>query len=614
MRTLLIGALGVVYGDIGTSPIYALRECLAHQPGLPILEATMGYLSLIFWALILVVSVKYVAFIMRADNHGEGGIFALLALRRGPLGSRMSGGAIIIILAGAALLYGDGILTPAISVLSAAEGLRTLDVRLTPFILPITCLILILLFSLQRHGSGRIGRYFGPVMLLWFATLAGLGIWHLSQHWQVLAAINPWYAWQLLSHHPQAIFTTLGSVVLAVTGAEALYADMGHFGRKPLALGWHSVVLPALFLNYFGQGAMVLSNPSLVSDPFYSMAEGPLRWGLVLLAFAATIIASQALISGTFSLTQQAIQLGYFPRVRIVHTNAQHYGQIYVPSVNWLLAAGCLAVVLYFGSSDRLASAYGIAVTGSMVATTYAFLGVARHRWHWTMPQALGLCGAFALIDLVFFFSNLAKVAEGGYFPLGLGLIILLAMHTWKIGRASIASRLAKQAVEPEIVVADLAAKQILRVPGCAIFMAASPNSTPVVLLHHLKTNRSLHRLAIMMSLVTRDTPLVKEEDRLQSTELGEGLWRVTAYCGYMERPDVPAYLALFSDRSGLAINPQQIAYYFNRESIVLNGSSSLSAWQRVLYRFLAQNAHAARDYFNIPAGQIVELGLMVAL
>ncbi len=616
---LCLGALGVVFGDIGTSPLYTMKECIVHLPeGVTLDAGVLGILSLIFWSLMLVVSVKYLWYVMSADNQGEGGIFALLALlSTGKDAHRKHGlgAAVIMILIGAALLYGDGIITPAISVLGAAEGFTAISPRFTPAIVAwIAAVILAGLFWFQHKGTKRIGGIFGPVMLVWFAALAVLGVWHISSNLSVLRALDPRWGFALLKHRPVEISALLGAVVLAITGAEALYADMGHFGRKFIALAWYGVAFPGLALNYFGQGAYILAHPGSTENPFFALApQGLPRALLTGLSIAAAVIASQALISGAYSLTRQAIQLGYFPRLKINHTNAEHSGQIYVPFVNWLLAIGSIFTVALFGSTDRLAAAYGIAVTGTMAITTVAYYLVTQKTWHHARWLAVPICVAFLAVDLAFFGSNAHKIAEGGWFPLAIGAGVLAIMHTWKLGRQEIFLRVYGNQVT-EVELTDIArSKHITRVNGAAVFMVGSPKGTPIALLHHVKANRCLHKVVVMLSILTEEVPTVHESERLMTFELGEGIWRAVGRYGYMQSPDVSALMDEVHQR-GVPVNPQTAIYFFNREMIINGGSAPMWEWEKALYALLSRNARSAKDYYQITPSQIIEIGLPVQL
>ncbi len=619
---LCIGALGVVFGDIGTSPLYTMRECIAHLPAGDQVAGVLGVLSLIFWSLVLVVGVKYLWYVMDADNQGEGGIFALLALihSRGEGGKgrapsrRGLGPIVIMILIGAALLYGDGIITPAISVLGAAEGFNAISPAFAPYVTGISCVILGVLFWFQRKGTRSIGRVFGPIMLVWFIVLGVLGAWYVVRVPGILWALNPAYGLALLRHPPWQVASLIGSVVLAITGAEALYADMGHFGRRHIALAWYAAAFPGLVLNYFGQGAYILSHPGSVGNPFFAMAPpGYARVALTGVSIVAAIIASQALISGAYSLTRQAIQLGYFPRLKINYTNADLHGQIYVPFVNTLLTFGCILTAIVFGSSSRLASAYGIAVTGTMAITTAAFFVVARHNWRWSIWRAGIPCSLFLLMDSAFFLSNSRKLADGGWFPLAIAAAVLAIMHTWKTGRDTVFRMVYGDNVTESELRSIARSSHVARVPGAAIFMVGSPEGTPIALLHHVKANRCLHRTVILLSIMTEDVPTIPEPERLQLREIGEGVWRAIGHYGYMESPDVSVLVNLIK-AAGLPINPQSATYYFNREMIMSGGGSEMWEWEKSLYGFLIRNARPAKDYYRITPSQIIEIGLPLQL
>ncbi len=614
---LSIGALGVVFGDIGTSPLYTMKECLAHLPAGDRTEGVLGVLSLIFWALVIVVCVKYLFFVTKADNQGEGGIFALLALihtKRDTSARPGLGFAAIMILVGAALLYGDGVITPAITVLSAAEGFINIHAGFHPYVVPIACSILALLFWAQHKGTKRIGGIFGPVMLIWFIVLALLGLWQIVQFPAVLHGLSPLYGLKLLARHPLEIAALLGAVVLAITGAEALYADMGHFGRRYISLAWYGAALPGLALNYFGQGAYVLSHPGAVENPFFMIAPaGVPRLLLIGLSIVAAIIASQALITGAYSLTRQAIQLGYFPRLKINYTNAEHAGQIYVPFVNTLLAFGSILTVALFGSSDRLASAYGIAVTGTMAITTLAFFLVSRRIWAWSLAWATFICGSFLLVDLAFFLANARKLSDGGWFPLAIGAAILAVMQTWKIGRIEIFKRVYGNNVTESELTSIGRSKHVTRVAGSAVFMVGSPEGTPVALLHHVKSNRCLHQTVVLLSILTEEVPSVPVADQLTVREIGEGFWRAVGRYGYMQSPDVAGLMGRIREH-GVPINPQTTTYFFNREMIISGGDARMWEWQKSLYALLSRNARPVKDYYQIPPSQIIEIGLPLQL
>jgi KUP system potassium uptake protein len=619
---LCIGALGVVFGDIGTSPLYTMHSCIASLPAGSREQGMLGILSLIFWSLVMVVSVKYLGFITKADNHGEGGIFALLALIHAHSEvshhkrkfKRGLGVAVVIILIGAALLFGDGIITPAISVLGAAEGLNAISPGFAVYVPWLACVILAALFWFQKKGTMSIGAVFGPIMLVWFATLGILGAWYVYRAPGVLRALNPAYGLALLHNPPTEVAELLGSIVLAITGAEALYADMGHFGRRAITVAWYGVAFPGLILNYFGQGAFLLLHPKSEENPFFAMApEGLARAALTGISIVAAIIASQALISGAYSLSRQAIQLGYFPRLKINHTSAGHSGQIYVPLVNMLLAIGCILTVILFGSTARLASAYGIAVTGTMAITTGAYFMVARRNWKWPLWRAGSICGLFLVIDIGFFAANARKLTDGGWYPLLIAGAILAVMHTWKTGRNVVFERVYGGNVTEEELTTIARSQYVVRVQGAAVFMVGSPKGTPLALLHHVKANRCLHKTIVLLSIVTEDRPTVSKTFRLQLREIGEGVWRATGHYGYMESPDVSDLIDHVKN-AGLKINPQSATYFFSREMVMTGGNTGMWEWEKSFYSFLIRNARPAKDYYNITPSQIIEIGLPVQL
>ncbi|MDQ5981003.1 MAG: system potassium uptake protein [Verrucomicrobiota bacterium] len=613
-----MGALGVVFGDIGTSPLYALRECLQALPADERSASILGALSLVFWALVFEVTFKYLMFVMRADNRGEGGIFALLALSHGERQRTRKGDSwlIILILFGAALLYGDGVITPAISVLGAAEGLESFNPNLAQYVPLIACVILGGLFLVQYKGTKAIGRIFGPTMVVWFIVLGGLGLWHILQTPAVLAAINPVHGFRLLAEHPADATAILGSVVLVITGAEALYADMGHFGRKYIARAWYFGAFPGLVLNYFGQGAWALSHPGDPTSPFFALVpEGPARLLLTGLSIVAAVIASQAMISGTFSLTRQAIQLGYFPRLQVNYTNPDQSGQIYLPLVNGALAIGSIWTVITFKSSDNLAAAYGIAVTGTMVVTSIAYYSVMRRYWRWPLLGAASLAAVFLLVDGALFYSNLHKIVDGGWFPLLVALGMIAIMTTWKRGKEEIFRRIYDNEVTEDELCNVAASDRIVRVRGSAIFMAGIARGTPLVLLHHVKANKVLHETVVLLSVVTEEVPSVPDLERLEVREIGQGLgvWRVIARYGYMESPDVTALMERVRSE-GVPVKLSEATYYFNREMIITGGDTRLWHWQKRLYSLLSRNARPVRDYYRLPPMQIIEVGLPIQL
>ena len=611
---LTLLALGIVYGDIGTSPLYALRECFggAHTVT-PTHANVLGILSLIFWVLVIVVTVKYQVYVLRADNRGEGGILALMALVR----SEVRGAGLKVLVAlglfGAALLYGDGIITPAISVLSAVEGLEVTTSVFHSSVVPITIAILVGLFLFQSRGSGGIGKVFGPVMVLWFATLAALGVLGILREPSVLAAVNPLHAVRFFARNGVHGFLILGTVFLVATGGEALYADMGHFGRSPIRIGWFTAVAPALVLNYFGQGALLIRDPQAAKNPFYLLAPSWALYPLVALSAVATVIASQAIISGAFSLTRQAVQLGYLPRVKIVHTSWSEIGQIYIPSVNWLLMAATIGLVLAFRSSSHLAAAYGVAVTTTMMITTLLAFMVARRRWAWPLWAALGVTVPFLIVDLAFFGANMVKVLQGGWLPLAAGAFVYLLMSTWKKGREILAARLQTAAYPLARFVERLRLDTPARVPGTAVFMSRYPEATPPALLHNLKHNKVLHRQVVLLHVVTEEVPQVPPEERVDVKDLAKGFYQVVAHIGFMESPGVPEILDSLRAK-GLDLNPRRITFFLGRETLIATERPGMAIWREKLFSVMSRNSLRPTDFFHIPANRVVELGLQVEL
>ena len=573
-----------------------------------------GVLSLVVWALILVVSVKYLIFILRADNRGEGGVLALLALmlqhQRRDADKSTKQLIIVLGLIGAALLYGDGIITPAISVLGAMEGLEVVTPRLQIVIVPATIAILLTLFLVQKKGTHKVGRVFGPVMMVWFASIAALGIYEIALAPRILAAVNPWYGFQFFLTHGKQAFILLGAVVLVVTGGEALYADMGHFGKRPIRMAWFYLVLPALLLNYFGQGALILRDPAGAANPFFMLAPRALLYPLVVLATMAAIIASQALISGAFSLTQQAVQLGYCPRVNIIHTSKTEAGQIYIPEVNTALMIGCLLVVLGFRSTGALGAAYGIAVTGTMSITTILFYLLARSRWNWSLLHALSFAVFFLIIDLAFFGSNALKILHGGWVPIIVGLGIFTLMTTWYQGRRIVLKLLRRASLPIDLFLKSVSEHKPVRVPGTAVFMTSDPDGAPLVLLHHLKHNKVLHEQVVLLSVLSANVPEIPEEERILAVSLSEGLWRVKARYGFMETPNVPDILSRCRD-AGIRSETLQTTYYLGRERLIPNPHSKarLASWRKKLFIFMSRNSRTATEFFGIPSNRVVELG-----
>jgi KUP system potassium uptake protein len=612
----MVAALGVVYGDIGTSPLYALRGCFHGDHAIsPTRDNVIGVLSLILWSLVIIVSIKYLTFVMRANHKGEGGILTLLSLAFPNRDARIRSRRFLIGLAvfGAALLYGDGIITPAISVLSAVEGLKVATPFFEPYVIPITVGVLIGLFSFQHIGTGKVGRIFGPVTLLWFVSLAVLGIKGIIQSPEVLAAINPLDGIRFLVRNGAQSFIVLGAVFLVVTGAEALYADMGLFGIGPIRLAWFVLVLPALLLNYFGQGALLLVNPEAAQNPFYLLCPPWALYPMVALATMATVIASQALISGTFSLTMQAIQLGYFPRMEIRHTSSDKRGQIYLPHVNWALMLACIGLVLGFRSSDALLAAYGIAVTLTMVITTILFYFAARRLWKWNVWKARLLCGSFLFLELAFCGANLLKVAHGGWFPLVVSAAIYTLMSTWRTGRRLLRDRLQSSFLPFDLFLEDVLRHSPLRVPGTAVFMSGNSAGTPLALLHNLKHNKVLHRRIVILTIATDEMPHVDSEQRIQVETPQEGFYRVTGHYGFMEEPNVPQLLEACKDH-GLEVRPEETTFFLSRETILATKNPGMAIWRERLFAILSRNAQPATAFFGLPANRVVELGMQVEL
>ena len=596
--------------------MYALRECFKPEYGLAATEINVyGVLSLILWSLISVVSVKYIVFVMRADNRGEGGILALVALvlqRLHREADRHVKAAITVIgLVGAALLYGDGVITPAISVLSATEGLAVVEPFLSKLVIPLTLIIIFLLFLFQKKGTAKVGRIFGPIMVVWFLVIALLGTIEIMREPRILRAANPWYALSFFGLHGIHSFVVLGAVVLAVTGAEALYADMGHFGKRSIRIAWFGFVLPSLVLNYFGQGALILHSPEAAANPFYLLAPRPLLYPLIALATIAAIIASQALISGAFSLTRQCVQLGYSPRVTIVHTSKQEAGQIYIPEVNTALMIGCVLVVLYFRSSTAMGAAYGIAVTGTFIMTTCLLYAVARTWWGWSRLRAISLVVPFLIIDGSFFGANLLKIREGGWVPITIAFVIFVLMTTWNRGREIVQELLRRGMLPVDLLLADLENRKTVRVPGVAVFMTREPEGAPVVLLHHLKHNKVLHEQVVLLSILSEEVPEIKDAERITIQRLTQGFYRITARYGFMESTDVPAILARARD-AGIDNKPLDTTYYLGREQLIPTGTTPLWNWRKKLFVFMSRNSRSATAFYGIPPNRVVELGAQI--
>lgn len=617
---LALGALGIVFGDIGTSPLYALRECFGHEYGLPFTpQNVVGILSLILWTILLVICVKYMAFVMRADNKGEGGILSLMALAvRASKGRDGDGGKLkfwltVMGVFGAALLYGDGVITPAISVLSAVEGIQYATPHLSPYVLPVTIFILNALFLMQRYGTGRIGVIFGPVLLIWFGVLASLGIYGITKNPDILIAVNPKYAVQFFFDNGLIAGFVLGSVFLVVTGGEALYADMGHFGREPIRLAWFFVAMPALILNYLGQGALLITNPDAISNPFYLMAPQWALVPLVILSTLATVIASQALISGVFSITRQAIQLGLCPRLNIVHTSSQEIGQIYIPFINWSLFAGVIWLVLTFKTSSNLAAAYGIAVTGTMVITTILAFEVARIQWGWSVARAGIIFGAFLIMDIAFFAANALKITHGGWVPLVIGAVIYLLMTTWQLGRRLLYSKLKERSMRVEDFCQKLLREPPVRVPGTALYMAGDPWGVPVPLLHNLKHNKVLHSRVAILTIQTKEFPTITKGERVQIQEIIPNFYRIICNYGYMETPKMKHILDACRNQ-GIHFKIDETTFVLGRETILPSNEPGMALWREKLFAIMSKNAARPTAFFRIPPNQVIEVGIQVEI
>jgi KUP system potassium uptake protein len=614
---LALAALGVVYGDIGTSPLYAIRESFYGVHGVPATQGNvLGVLSLVFWAMVLVVTIKYHIVIIRADNKGEGGVLALMALVNG---SRLARGLtprrIMIVLGifGAALIYADGALTPAISVMSAVEGLEVATPRLADWVIPLTLIILVGLFLFQSRGTARIGAVFGPVMLVWFVTIALLGLLQIVHQPGVLEAVVPTYAVRFFAENAGKGFVVLGAVFLVVTGGEALYADLGHFGHRAIQVAWFSVGLPALLLNYFGQGALLLRDPSAAVNPFYHLAPTWALFPLIILATAATIIASQAIISGAFSLTRQAVQLGYSPRLRIEHTSSREIGQIYVPAVNIALAITTCALVLGFQTSSNIAGAYGVALSTLMVITTCMFAVMAREVWSWSLPKTISVVGLFLLMDVPFLAGNALKIKNGGWVPLGMAIAIYMLMTTWKRGREILAKRMLEKTVPLKMLLADLAAEPPVRVPGTAIFMYGTTDGTPPALVHNLAHNKVLHEKVVFLTMVTEDVPHVDPAERATVKRIGKGFHTVTARYGFMEDPYIQDVLDACR-KKGLDVPIEGTTFFLGRETLIASERPGMSQWRERLFSFMSRNAMRATAFFKIPPNQVFEVGAQIEL
>ncbi len=618
LARLSLGALGVVYGDIGTSPLYAIRECFTLPHGVHVTrENVLGVESLFFWAMTLVVAMKYLAFVLRADNRGEGGILALLALLRPRPGDPPVRGLVVYValgLFGTALLYGDGIITPAITVLGAIEGLGTTTAFFTkPVVVTVAIAVLVCVFLGQRFGTARVGAVFGPAILVWFVTIGVLGVGWIARQPEILYAVNPIYAVRFFAEHGLHGFLVVGFIVLCVTGAEALYADMGHFGRTPIRVAWFTVAFPALVANYMGQGALLLTRGA-VESPFFETAEGPARYWLIAIATIAATVASQALISGSFSLTQQAVQLGYWPRVAIRHTSGEAEGQIYVPEVNWALMIGCIALVLGFQDSSRFAAAYGIAVTGTMAITSILFYGVARNVWGWPFVTAGALVLVFLIIDLAFFGANVHKIADGGWFPLGVGVAIFTLMTTWRRGRELLGRAFVAATLPLDVFLRDIEQTRPPRVHGTAVFMTSNPDGAPPVLLHYFKHAKTLHGQVIFLSIATQHVPEVARTDLVQDIQdLGNGFYRVRAQYGFMQSPNVIELMELCG-KKGLATRSADTSYFLGRETLLVTKKRGMARWRKAIFAVMSRNARPATAFFHIPPNRVVELGAQIEL
>ena len=612
---LTLAAVGVVYGDIGTSPLYALKEVFAHGHVLLTAENIYGVLSLVFWTVTIVVSLKYVVLILRADNNGEGGLIAMLALASQAVKHKPALRRRLLVLGifGTAIFFGDGVITPAITVLGAIEGLEVAAPGLHRYVIPVTLVVLTGLFMVQRHGTARIGRFFGPVMVLWFVVLAVLGLQHIVQNPDVLRALSPHYAFVFMFTSPTVAFIALGSVVLCVTGAEALYADMGHFGKRPIRIAWFGLAMPALLLNYFGQGAMLLQHPSRVKNPFYEMAPEWALYPLIGLATCAAVIASQALITAAFSITKQAIQLGYLPRMRILHTSVREAGQIYVPGVNWGLYACIVIAVVVFGSSSKLAAAYGIAVTIDMLITTTMTFFVIRYGWKYPWSLSFAATGFFFVVDFVYFSANIVKMFDGGWFPVVIGMVMFVLMLTWKQGRKLMAMRLREDAIDLKSFLEAVFVNPPTRVQGTAVFLVSEQGVTPNALLHNLKHNKVLHETNLFVTVKQHEVPWIGFDKRCEMEPLGRDCWQVTVNFGFKNEPDVPEALALLETR-GCVIDEMDTSYFLSRDIVMPTIGSGMAHWREKLFAGMHRNAAAAADFLRLPTNRVVELGSKVEI
>ncbi|MPQ69013.1 MULTISPECIES: potassium transporter Kup [Pseudomonas] len=613
---MLVAAVGVVYGDIGTSPLYTLKEVFTGGYGVPVdHDGVFGILALIFWSLVWVVSIKYVLFILRADNQGEGGIMALTALARRASASypKLQSTLVVLGLIGAALFYGDSMITPAISVLSAVEGLEIAFDGLEHWVVPLSLVVLVALFLIQRHGTASIGKLFGPVMVAWFVVLGVMGAYGISLHPEVLSALNPMWGVHFFVIHPGMGVTILGAVVLALTGAEALYADMGHFGRKPIARAWFALVLPALVLNYFGQGALLLGSPDAARNPFYLLAPAWALVPLVVLSTLATVIASQAVISGAFSLTRQAIQLGYIPRMHIQHTSSAEQGQIYIGAVNWTLMIGVILLVIGFGSSNALASAYGVAVTGTMLITSILVAAVMLLLWKWSPILTVPILVGFLLVDGLFFAANVPKIVQGGAFPVLAGIVLFILMTTWKRGKELLMDRLDEGGLPLPIFIGSIRVQPPHRVQGTAVFLTARPDAVPHALLHNLLHNQVLHEQVVLLTVVYEDIPRVPTQRRFEVDAYGEGFFRVILHFGFIDEPDVPEALKL-CHLDELDFSPMRTTYFLSRETVIASKIVGMARWRESLFAFMLKNANGNLRFFKLPVNRVIELGTQVEI
>lgn len=616
LALLCIGALGVVFGDIGTSPLYALRECFYGPHAIaPLKENILGVLSLIFWALILIISIEYISIILRADNDGEGGILALMSLlRRSKFKNKWIGSMVLLFgLFGAALLYGDSIITPAISVLSAVEGLNIATPLFEPYIIPLTIIILIVLFSVQKRGTSGIGKVFGPVTFTWFIVIAALGIVSVLENPEIFTAVNPYYAVNFFIENGFHGFMILGAVFLVVTGGEALYADMGHFGRKPIKITWFALVLPSLLLNYFGQGALLLRNPEAAINPFYILAPEWALYPLVILATFAAVIASQAVISGAFSLTFQALQLGYLPRMKIIHTSEDERGQIYIPQLNTMLFFATIALVISFKSSSNLASAYGIAVTTTMLMTTILLLITTIKLWHWNKVFAVFLIFFFIILDLAFWGANMLKIFQGGWVPLAIGLLIYITMKTWNSGRKKLLEKIKQQTTSLEYFVTEILSIRLIAIPGTAIYMSSNKDGTPPPLIQNIKHNRLLHKQVIILTILIQKVPHIKQDDRLEILQPTEGFYRVLANYGYMDVTNIQNIIELLK-KNDIQLDLNKTTFFLGRETLIPGNEGGINRLKNKLFILLSNNAQRATEFFNIPPQRVFEVGTQVEL